>query len=129
MILTQFLTPLLALALASLPAQGQQIVYDAIHNATGISGTWSSGSKAVLTGAVRGPYHMLNPVVANHVAGFCESSEPIIQLPQDHWSIVFIVSANDLDSAQALMRLASTDDGFYEIARYRFNGNGAICLS
>ena len=29
-----------------------QIVYDAIHNATVITGTWSSGSQHVLTGSV-----------------------------------------------------------------------------
>jgi hypothetical protein len=51
-ILKHFLTPLLVVALASLPAHGQQIVYDSIHNATVLTGTWSSGSKAVLTGAV-----------------------------------------------------------------------------
>jgi len=51
------LTSLLAVVLASLArttsAQDQfgPIVYDSIHNATVIYGTWSSGSKAVLTGA------------------------------------------------------------------------------
>ncbi|KDR82527.1 hypothetical protein GALMADRAFT_828512 [Galerina marginata CBS 339.88] len=50
------LTSLLAVVLASLArttsAQGQSpIVYDNIHNATVIYGTWSSGSKAVQTGA------------------------------------------------------------------------------
>ena len=39
--------------LAAVPALAQDIVYDAIHNATTIVGTWSTGSKAVSTGAVR----------------------------------------------------------------------------
>jgi len=49
------LTPF-ALVLASLStyvsAQNEQIVFDAIHNATTIVGTWATGSKAVVTGAV-----------------------------------------------------------------------------
>lgn len=48
------LTPLLGLVLAVLAplAYSQDIKYDAPHNATSIIGTWSSGSKAVMTGAV-----------------------------------------------------------------------------
>jgi hypothetical protein len=48
---------LLALAAASLPAvvnaQDEQMVFDAEHNATTLIGTWSSGSRQVITGAVR----------------------------------------------------------------------------
>jgi hypothetical protein len=48
------LTTVLTLVLASLarPTFAQNILFDATHNATGIYGTWSSGSKAVLTGSV-----------------------------------------------------------------------------
>jgi hypothetical protein len=47
------LTPLIGLVLASLaPSVFSQIQYDSIHNVTPIVGSWSSGSKAVLTGAV-----------------------------------------------------------------------------
>lgn len=46
--------PFLALVLAAAPAVlAQDIVYDSIHNATTIVGTWSSGSQAVVTGSVR----------------------------------------------------------------------------
>ena len=44
----------LAAALLSSVA-AQDIVYDSIHNATVITGTWSSGSKNVVTGSVRRP--------------------------------------------------------------------------
>ena len=48
------LTPLIGLVLAFLApsAFSQDIQFDAQHNATSIIGTWSSGSKAVVTGAV-----------------------------------------------------------------------------
>lgn len=51
-----FFTPFVALVLASLaPAViAQDIVYDVAHNATSIVGTWSSGSRAVVTGPVSG---------------------------------------------------------------------------
>jgi len=41
---------LLSLVVAVLPAFGQQFVYNAVHNATSIEGTWSTGSGAVVTG-------------------------------------------------------------------------------
>ncbi|QRW19923.1 ATP phosphoribosyltransferase [Rhizoctonia solani] len=44
---------LVATAVAPLVALAQDIVYDAIHNATSIQGTWSSGSQHVRTGPVR----------------------------------------------------------------------------
>ena len=48
------LASLLTVVLASLTGttSADQIVYDAIHNATGIAGTWSSGAQNVLTGPV-----------------------------------------------------------------------------
>jgi hypothetical protein len=54
-----FTTGLIAAALAALPAlaqivsTGTPIVYDSIHNATTIVGSWASGSRNVSTGAVR----------------------------------------------------------------------------
>jgi len=42
---------LLPFILAFSPAFGQQVVVDQIHNATDLSGTWTTGSGAVLTGA------------------------------------------------------------------------------
>ncbi len=47
------LTAFIPLVLAALPSLAQDIVYDSAHNATTIVGTWSTGSKAVSTGAVR----------------------------------------------------------------------------
>lgn len=54
MLLTSALTVVLASLARPILAQDENpnIVYDAAHNATTIYGTWSSGSKAVLTGAV-----------------------------------------------------------------------------
>ena len=48
---------LLSLAFTVLPVLGQQtpIVYDSTHNATPITGTWSTGSGAVQTGPVSTP--------------------------------------------------------------------------
>lgn len=83
------LTSFVPLFLAALPALGQDIVYNSIHNATPITGTWSTGSKAVSTG----------PGFAN----------PLNQ--------TFIYPKNTGCS------YSFTDDGFYEIARYRFNSN------
>jgi hypothetical protein len=40
------------LLLLAVPAFGQDIVYDAAHNVTAITGTWSSGSMNVVTGSV-----------------------------------------------------------------------------
>jgi len=91
MIITHFLTPLLGLALASLPAHGQQIVYDTIHNATVLTGSWSSGSKAVLTGD-----------------GFANPAAQSFKYPRTTG-----------------VSYSFSDDGFYEVARYRFNGNGS----
>ena len=47
------LTSLAFLVYASALALAQQIVYDSAHNVTPITGTWSSGSMNVVTGAVR----------------------------------------------------------------------------
>ena len=60
----------LLLALAPLVAP-QQIVFDSIHNATSIVGTWSSGSKHVVTGPVRFTV-MLSITNLIHFSGFCE---------------------------------------------------------
>jgi len=90
MILSHLLPPFLALLFAA-PALSQNIVYDAEHNATVITGTWSSGSQAVKTGA-----------------GFANPANQSFTYPR-----VTGVS------------YSFTDDGFYEIARYRFNGNGS----
>jgi len=44
------ISSIIALVLASTPAFSQQIVYNQFHNASPITGTWSTGSQAVQTG-------------------------------------------------------------------------------
>jgi len=84
------LTTLLGLGLASI-SLAQNIVYDPIHNATVIVGTWSSGSRAVRTGD-----------------GFANPANQSFTYPKTTG-----------------VSYSFSDDGFYEIARYRFNGNGS----
>jgi len=85
-------TPLLGLVLATLSSVlAQDIIYDSIHNATPIVGTWSSGSQAVLTGT-----------------GFANPANRSFTYPKTT-GISYSFSA----------------DGYYEISRYRFNGNGS----
>ncbi|KAG6909279.1 hypothetical protein DXG01_001223 [Tephrocybe rancida] len=86
-------TPFICLVLASLApsAYSQDIIYNAEHNATTIVGTWSSGSKNVMTGA-----------------GFANPANQSFTYPKTTG-----------------VSYSFSDDGFYEIARYRFNGNGS----
>jgi len=90
MFFPSILTPLLALALAT-SSSFAQTVYDSEHNATTIVGTWSSGSRAVRTGA-----------------GFANPANQSFVYPRTT-GVSYSFSA----------------DGYYEIARYRFNGNGS----
>jgi len=92
------ITPLLAVLLAALArtvsaqddTQGP-IQYNTAHNATNIYGTWSTGSKKVLTGP-----------------GFANPANMSFIYPQNTG-----------------VSYSFSDDGFYEISRYRFNGNGS----
>jgi hypothetical protein len=62
MIFTHLLSPLFALVIASAPVLAQSQVpinYDQVHNATVITGTWSSGSQGVLTGSVRSDVYLV----------------------------------------------------------------------
>ncbi|KAG2361976.1 chaperone for protein-folding within the ER, fungal-domain-containing protein [Suillus spraguei] len=69
-----------------------QIVYDAAHNVTAITGTWSSGSQNVVTGS-----------------GFATPSQEAFTYP-----------------STTGMSYSFTDDGYYEIARYRMTSNGTV---
>ncbi|KAK7464307.1 Reversal of tor2 lethality [Stygiomarasmius scandens] len=88
----------LALGLASLSTaqqvtftdSGEQIQFDEVHNATNIVGTWSSGSRHVMTG----------PEFAN----------------PSNLSLNYPKSAG--------VSYSFTDDGWYEISRYRYDANG-----
>ncbi|CAA7261559.1 unnamed protein product [Cyclocybe aegerita] len=91
-------TTLFAMVLASLaPTVSAQldangpIRYDLEHNVTTIVGTWSTGSKAVVTGS-----------------GFANPAQMTFTYPKTTG-----------------VSYSFSDDGFYEIARYRFNGNGS----
>ncbi|THV00599.1 hypothetical protein K435DRAFT_776404 [Dendrothele bispora CBS 962.96] len=89
--------PVAVLALASLSAAqevtstdvGEQIRFDAEHNATSLVGTWSSGSRAVMTG----------PQFAN----------------PSNLSFNYPLNTG--------VSYSFTEDGWYEISRYRFNSN------
>lgn len=87
MLWTAFIPALLAVV----PAFGQDIILNSEHNATAISGTWSTGSKAVSTGS-----------------GFASPLNQTFTYPKNTG-----------------VSYSFTDDGFYEIARYRFNSNGS----
>jgi len=84
-------TPLIALVLAALPVLGQQIVFDSIHNATSLGGSWASGAQKVVTGS-----------------GFANPANESFTYPP--------VTG---------VGYSFTNDGFYEIARYRFVSNGS----
>ncbi|KAF8725317.1 ATP phosphoribosyltransferase, partial [Rhizoctonia solani] len=82
---------LVATAVAPLVALAQDIVYDAIHNATSIQGTWSSGSQHVRTG----------PDFANPL------------------------NSSFIYPSTAGISYSFTNDGFWEQALYRFEGNAS----
>lgn len=79
------------LLLLATSAHGQT-VYDAAHNVTAITGTWSSGSQNVITGS-----------------GFATPSQESFTYP-----------------STTGMSYSFTDDGYYEIARYRMTSNGTV---
>ncbi|KAI0662131.1 chaperone for protein-folding within the ER, fungal-domain-containing protein [Cubamyces menziesii] len=85
-----FVYGLLTLALAAIPSAFAQTDFTAAHNITPITGTWSSGSKQVITGKFANPSNLSFNYPPT--TGVCYSF---------------------------------TDDGWYEVARYRFNGNGS----
>jgi hypothetical protein len=91
MILTSLLAMVLASSTITTSAQQAPIVYDSIHNVTALGGTWSSGSKAVLTGP-----------------GFANPANMSFTYPPT-----------------AGISYSFTNDGFYEISRYRFTSNGS----
>ncbi len=57
-----FIPTVLAVALAAIPAVLAQD-YSAAHNVTPISGTWSSGSKKVITGSVSNLQSAYSPLL------------------------------------------------------------------
>ncbi|EIN12183.1 hypothetical protein PUNSTDRAFT_49486 [Punctularia strigosozonata HHB-11173 SS5] len=90
-----FLTSLFSLlaGTAFVPAaRGQDIIqFDAAHNASPITGTWTTGSRAVVTGS-----------------GFANPANTSFTYPNTTG-----------------VSYSFSDDGFFEVARYRFNSNGS----
>jgi hypothetical protein len=86
-----FILSLTALLLAASSASAQDIEYNAAHNVTPITGTWSSGSRHVVTGP-----------------GFANPSQETFTYPNTTG-----------------VGYSFSDDGWYEIARYRFASNAS----
>jgi len=86
-----FFFPLTALLLAVSTASAQDIIYNTAHNATPITGTWSSGSRHVVTGP-----------------GFANPAQESFTYPNTTG-----------------VGYSFSDDGWYEIARYRFASNAS----
>ncbi|KAJ7352534.1 chaperone for protein-folding within the ER, fungal-domain-containing protein [Mycena albidolilacea] len=84
-----FALPLAALLLAATASAQQD--YTAAHNVTPITGTWSSGSKHVVTGA-----------------GFANPAQESFTYPNTTG-----------------VSYSFSDDGWYEVARYRFASNAS----
>jgi len=88
------ITLVLASFTGTTSAQSQvPIIYDSIHNVTSLAGTWSSGSKNVLTGP-----------------GFAYPANMSFVFPPPLTTGI---------------SYSFTNDGFYEISRYRFSSNGS----
>src|SRR5260221_8162984 len=94
------LSSILALVLASFAspvlAQDDQgpIVFDSIHNATTIYGTWSSGSQRVVTGPVRClvVLRLVEFLIAGRFhLGICKSCQYDLHLSKNDRGVIFVV--------------------------------------
>ena len=128
MFLPSLLAVVLALAfITSSSAQDAQIVLDSIHNATSLTGTWSSGAKNVLTGAVSllpfnlFLFHLLLSPRTSQILVTCRS---LIQKQQASLTRCAYFRSLFLIISLTLYHSFSTGDGYYEISRYRFTSNG-----
>src|SRR3984957_20963967 len=120
------ITPFIALVLASTSVFGQAqvpIVYDQYHNATPITGTWSSGSQAVQTGPVcyhfffsYPPFFPPRTYKIPSPLGFCQSGQRNVYISSNDGYIVFIVGRQRLLITEMSLMLLwnSTPDGYYE---------------
>jgi len=90
----------IALSVLSLAGctSAQDVVLDQIHNITTLRGTWSSGSGAVRTGA-----------------GFANPTSFSFQYPK----------TTGISYSFTTDFLANGEDGYFEEAQYRFEGNGS----
>lgn len=129
MIVSSLLTVVLASIIST--ASAQSIVYDNIHNATVITGTWSSGAQNVMTGAVS--YLLVRPLLFDF---FCPRVSQILPICRSltHQQQEFLTRCACFHCIFDIIRQMfydcfSTNDGFYEISRYRFTSNGVCEIS
>lgn len=124
MVLRSTIVFFLLTSLAQMVA-GQNIVYDAEHNATTIIGTWSSGSRNVQTG----PVCRIPCVLSATSLTVCRNSQT-----QQSGRLPILTPRVSLIHCMIFLRFAppgrltfnlSDNDGTYEVARYRFVSNGA----
>ena len=126
MILASLLTVVLAASFIGTTAQQVPIVYDSIHNATDLQGTWSSGAQNVVTGPVS--FLMIQtsftwPLVSQSFANPSNMSFNYPKTTGISYSLcVFSLPFwyHQADSYDCF----SLDSGYFESARYRFNSNG-----
>ena len=130
MILTSLLAMVLSLAfIGSSSAQDAQVVLDSIHNSTGLPGTWSSGAKNVLTGAVSlfsfHPFYLTSssPPRTLQILAICRS---LIQKQQASLTRCAYSRCLFLIISLIFHHCFSTGDGYYESSRYRFTSNGVL---
>ena len=134
-----FLTSLAFLLGASASALAQsQIVYDSAHNVTPITGTWSSGSMNVVTGAVRMfvhlPWHLLITGIwsSNTFSLTTKASHtPKLQVFHLHCASasLFFFYRGPKILRNLFFFFSNEAVGWFEVLRYRMNGNGASFAS
>jgi hypothetical protein len=126
MILASLLTVVLASFSGTTSAQ-EQIVYDAIHNATGIVGTWSSGAQNVLTGPVSFLFASIwfdLFYLTSCVPEFRKSCQYVVQLSINNRGLLLVVrvfAASLILSGWCLIIVL-----VHRMASMRFHGIGSI---
>jgi hypothetical protein len=124
---------LLTLVVLAYYARAQQtIIYDQAHNYTSIVGTWSSGSMNVQTGPVRCSPDLFGAIFNQETTPSCRDlpTQQICHLHTPRLQAYLILcepAASFLALVEGLTSLViSTEDMFYEVARYRFQSNGSL---
>lgn len=84
----------LGMGLGLVSTGAQDINLDSDHNSTSLQGTWSSGTKGVVTGSVSCHSCVIRWIVLIYLlTELCESREPVVYLPQDDRDLVYFVCA------------------------------------